>query len=138
MSTAMEIIERANRENRGIVIILSGKEMERRIPIRVCYKSRDKNGILQEQESTSHGEVLTLDIDLSGGINGKVAYVCDKKRTKVKLSEFLITDSVKKGKPVYAFLSAHIFRSIDELDISMREEIPFIPKVENPHYMSEW
>lgn len=135
MSTAIQIIERANRENKGVVIIVSGKEMERRIPICVRFKSNHKNGVVQE--TSHHAEELTLELDLRGGIN-KVAYVCDKNRTKVKVSEFLITDSVKDGAPAYAFLSAHVFTSLDELENPKTDGIPFIPTIQENHYGNEW
>ncbi len=136
MSTAMEIIKRANRENRGIVIILSGaKEMGTRIPICVRVKANNRNGSIQE--TSHHGEKLTLEVDLRNS-NNKVAYVCDENHTKVKVSEFLFTDSVKEGLPVYAYISAHVFTSFDELNITRAEPIPLIPEVKNAHYMSEW
>lgn len=136
MSTAMELIKRANREEKGITIVVSAsKEMGSRIPIRVRYKSTHKKEI---QETAHHGEELTLDVDLSGGINRKVAYVCDQNRTKVKVAEFLFTDSVKDGQPAYAFLSVHVYTSIDELEFPEKEKVQFAAKTEQHHYMSEW
>ena len=136
MSAAMEIIKRANREKRGIVIILSAaKEMGTRIPI--CVRLKSNNGDGSIQETSHHGEKLTLEVDLRNS-NNKVAYVCDESHTKVKVAEFLYTDSVKRGSPVYAFISAHVFTSFDELNITKTEQIPLIPEVKNAHYMSEW
>ena len=135
MSTAMQIIERANRENKGIVIIISGREMERRIPICVRFKSNYKKGIAQE--TYHHAEELTLELDLRNGAN-KLAYVCDKNRTKVRVSEFLITDSVRDGAPAYAFLSAHVFTSLDELESPQTEGIPCIPTIQENHFGNEW
>ena len=136
MSAAMEIIKRANQENKGIVIIVSGKEMERRIPICVRIKNGTNNTI---QETSHHNEELTLELDLNNG-SRKVAYVCDKKHTKVKVSEFLFKDSVRTGKPSYSFLSAHVFMSLDEIETNptISDVIPLIPEVEKNHFMSEW
>lgn len=135
MSTAMQIIERANREKKGVVIIVSGKEMARRIPICVRFKSNQKKGVIQE--TSHHEEELTLELDMRNGGN-KVAFVCDKNRTKVRVSEFLITDSVKDGAPAYAFLSAHVFTSLDELESPQTEGIPCIPMIQENHYGNEW
>ena len=101
MSTGMQIIERANREGKGIVIIISAaKKMGTRIPICVRIKNNNNSVV---QETSHHDEELTLELSPHIGTN-KVAYVCDKNRTKVRVSEFLITECVKKDVPVYAFL----------------------------------
>ena len=129
MSTAMEIIERANREKKGIAIIISGSpEMGTRIPI--CVK-------MKNQETSHHNEEITLEVDLSNYMN-KVAYVCDEKRTKVKVSQFMYTDSVRRDAPAYAFLSAHVFVSYDEVAVQKMEEVPLIPELKDYHYVSEW
>lgn len=136
MSAAMELIERANREKKGIVIIVSGaRNMGTRIPICVRFKTNRQDGIVQE--TSHHDEELTLELDLRHGTN-KTAYVCDKNHTKVRVSEFLITDSVRQDSPSYAFISAHVFTSLDELDYQHTDKIPLIPEVENSHHMSEW
>ncbi len=136
MSTAMQIIEKANREGKGIVIIVSGAEkMGTRIPIRVRFKNSQKNGAVQETDS--HGEELTLELSLHNGTD-KFARICGAENTKVRVSEFLFTDSVKEGMKAYAFLSAHVFTSLDEVENPQTNGIPFIPEAHGDHHGNEW
>lgn len=113
MSTAMQIIKKANRENKGIEVIISGsKTMNDRPPILFKYRTFFQNGVLQK--TAHHGEEVVIEADLRDTIN-KVAYVEYKgQRIKVSLEHVGVTDSVMSDKPAYAFLSKHIYSLVDE------------------------
>lgn len=138
MSTAMEIIKKAKREKKGVVILVSGEEMgETRIPIILKYKD-PKTGEWKETDSYPGREAeLTLEVDTSNPVK-KVGRVCNKERTKVRVHEVYTTGSYKEGKPAYAFMSAHVIDCFNDFLNHGNQQVTIKPEVQNPHAGAEW
>ena len=137
MSTAMEIIEKASRENLAIEIMVSGsKEMGDRPHILLRYKDFKHGDAVQE---TAHNdEEIVVEVDLRESFN-KVAYVnCGKKSIKVMVNTVGSTSSVKNGKPAYAFLSKHVYKPHVELGLFGESKVPVNFQPNDNHHGNEW
>lgn len=137
MSTAMQIIKKAIREEKGVEILISGSEiMGDRPPILFRYKTNFNNGVVQE--TNHHGEKVVIEADLRNPLN-KVAYVYHgKEKLEVMLEHVGVTSSVKSNRPVYAFLSKHIYTLLDEHGLPKVGKEPTIHHTDENLYGNEW
>lgn len=133
MSTAMESIEKAIRNKKGILIVISAaRTMEHWLPIRVKFVDNVGNEILQP--TAHHDEELTLEVNMKQHI----AYVCNRERTRVRVTSLVDTSSVSDGLPAYAFISKHVVSSLyDEMDF-MLDENGVVHKEEANPFTNEW
>ena len=138
MSTAMELIMKAKQEKKGILILICGEEMgENRIPIILKYKDPKTGEWKETDEHPERKPEITIEVDVSNPVK-KVGRICNKERTKVRVHDVYTTGSYKKGKPAYAFMSAHVIDCFNDFLNRGNQQVELVPEVQNPHAGAEW
>lgn len=137
MSTAMQVIEKAIREKKGVRIFLSNhKTMEGVIPVCLHFAG---NRFRIKDTSRHDGNELQLEVDYRNGPI-KVAWPCGSPEKKVQIEGIYEVDNLWSHHfAVYAFLFDGTVSCWSNSEVVEVTEKPHkVPKAKSQHIMAEW